>query len=327
VVATAFPANLTFLGMAKEAVSGTPETAPTIWVPLESPSWKPDQKQLVDEGLRGNMAKTQGVVAGVRSDTISYSTGLFMDSLFPHMLAILGTADAVSGTTAPYTHTTSLKNTTTAQPPSYTLWLFNGAEAWQMAGSHPSKVEVDIKAEELGKLAAEWMGLPATQVATPTNTPSTNAPWPGWNSTLTVAGVQATTYSDMKLAYVRECKAVQTADGTQSPLFIFVGPLDVDIDVNGVYQGVAGAPTDLAYLIANTQVAVTAQVNPVGDATHYGKWTHTVCASMTSEVKDSAGTYVEIASKLKAVSNSTDATGGGTSPVKFQLVNTAVTAF
>jgi len=324
---TIYPSNLTWLGIAKETDYGTAVATPTAWIPLDSPTWKPDQHQLHDEALRGNMAKLQNVVAGVRSDTVSYTTPLLLDTLFQHMGNILGAADTVTGTTAPYTHTTSLLNTSNGQPTSYTLVLYNGAEAWQMAGSQLGKVELDLKADELGKLNAEWMGLPATQVATPTNTPGTNLPWPSWNTTINVNSVQATAYSDVKLSYTRENKAVFVTAGSQSPYVIFVGPLSADIDVTGVYQGYSGTPRDLYNLLTNTQVPITVQVNPVGDAAHYGLWTHTLAAPMTSEVKDAAGNYVEIASKYSAVSNSTDATGGATSPVKFQLVTTVSAAY
>lgn len=321
-----YPSNLTWLGIAKETTYGTPVATPTVWIPLESPEWKPDQHQLVDEALRGNMAKVQNVVAGPRSDTIAYTTPLLIDTLFPHMMNILGVADSVTGTSAPYTHTTSLLNTGQAQPTSYTLSLFNGAEAWQMAGSQLSKVEVDLKADELGKLGVEWMGLPATQVATPTNTPSTNLPWPSWNSTITVNSVVATAYSDVKLTYTRETKPVFVTAGSRSPYVIFVGPLNADIEVTGVYQGYAGTPTDLSNLLNNTQIPVLVQVNPVGDTVHYGKWQHTLAAPMTSEVKDSAGNYVEIASKYTAVANSTDGTSG-VSPVKYIQLDTRATVY
>ena len=328
---TIFPANLTFLGFAKEGATtyGTPAAAPAFWVPLDSPSWKPGQKQLPDEALRGDMAKLHGVVAGTRSDTMSYSTNLYLDTLYPHMLGVLGNADTVTGSADPWLHATALKNTGNAQPTSWTLWLFNGSECWQMAGSIVSKVEIDVKAEDAAKLQVEWMGLPATQVTTPTNTPSTSKMWPSWNTTITVAGTQATSYSDVKLSYTRECSVVQTADGTQAPYVIFVGPLSVGLDLNGVYQGYAGTPTDLSNLLTNGQPAFTVQVNPAGDTTHYAKWQHSTVAvdSDGAEVKMSAGKYVEITAKYSAVANATDALGGGQSPVKFSLANAVSAAY
>ena len=324
---TIYPANLSWLGMAKETTYGTPVATPTIWVPLLDPAWKPDLKMLENVAMYGDMAETHGIVAGVRHDTLGYKTYLFLDTLYPHMLTVLGNPDTLSGGSDPYTHKTALYNGGNGQPVSWTLSLYNGAETWQMAGSIISKVDATLKADALGELQVEWMGLPATKVTNPTNTPSTAKPWASWNTTITVNGVQATSYSDIKLNYTRKTEVVQTADGTQSPYVIFVGPLTVEGDVTGVYQGYSGTPTDLSNYLTNGQVPVTVQVNPVGDATHYAKWQHTLVGFTASEVKAASGKYVEITSKFKGIANSTDALGGGLSPVQFVLLNAVSAAY
>ena len=327
-MATLFPSNLAWLGIAKETTYGTPVATPTVWIPVMNPKWTPHQTQLQDDALRGDMAKVHNVVQGTRYDTMDYDTYLYLDSIFPHMLAVLGTADTITGASDPYTHKTSLvNNTTSAQPPSYTLNLFNGAESWQMAGSVLGKADVDLKANELAKLTANWTGLPAVKVANPANTPTTAKPWASWNTTITINSVAATNYSDAKLSYTREIEQIQTLDGNVAPYQVFVGPLMAEIQVTGIYQGYAGTPTDLSNLLTNTQVPVVVKVNPVGDATHYAQWQHTLAAGDASEPKVNTGKYVEIDTKYIGVANTTDATGGGSSPVQFILLTSASTAF
>jgi Phage tail tube protein len=324
---TIYPSNLTWLGIAKETTYGTPVATPTYWIPLMDPAWKPDQKILLNEAIYGDMSKVHGAVQGTRFDTLAYKTYLFLDTIFPHMETILGAADTVTGASDPYTHKTSLQNTGNAQPPSWTLSLYNGAETWQMAGSVMSKVDVDLKAQDLSSMSGEWMGLPAVKVSNPTNTPSTAKPWASWNTTINVNSIQATNYSDIKLTFTRECEAVQTADGTVAPYVIFVGPLNVEGDLTGVYQGYTNNPADLSNFLTNTEVPVTVQVNPVGDPTHYGLWQQTLCAFTSVEVKAPIGKYLEVNGKFVAIANTTDATSGGQSPTQFKMLTAVSTAY
>lgn len=324
-----YASNLAFLGFAKETTYGTAVGAPTVWVPIDGPSWKALQKQLSDEALRGNMNTLQGVVAGTRSDTIDYSTYIYLDSIFPHLMAILGAPDTKTGTADPYTHATSVYSTSPGQPPSFTIWYMSGAECWQTTGSVLAKLDIDWKAEDLAKVTAGWMALPATQVTTPTNTPSTSAPHPSWNTTITVNSVAYSHYSDVKVTLARACKVVQTADGTQAPYIIFGGPVTADIDLTGVYQGHGTSPDDLAKLLANTQQPITIQSNPAGDSTHNVKLQATLAAPKDSgaEIKSAAGDYVQIAGSYNCVANATDATSGGVSCMKATVTNAVSTTY
>jgi len=322
-----FPANLTWVGLAKETVPGTAEAAPTVWIPVLDPKWTPVQTMLKDDALRGTMATTFQQVQGVRYDTIDYKSYFYLDSLVHHVRNLLGGTDTVTGSADPWTHAFSLKNTGDAQPPSYTAFLFNGSECWQMAGSQLVQGEFDIPAEGAPTGSYQWMGFPAVKmVSVPTNTPTALKPWAGWNTTVTLAGTQAMVYSSVKLTIKRETAPIHTADGTQAPYAIFAGPITVTGELTGVYQGLAGAPTDLANYLANTQPALIVQVNPVGDTTHFAKWQMSVVAYDESAINGQAGKYLEVESKFEALANSTDAAGGGQSPLKFSLANTAATA-
>lgn len=323
-----FPSNLQWLGMAKETVSGTPAAAPTIWVPLIDPAWTPNQMMLADEALRGNMADEQTQVAGPRVDMLTFKTYPYLDVLFPLMMNVLGAPDTVTGSADPWTHKTALLSTGSAQPSTWTLWPFNGAETWRMAGCTQDSVEIDVKADELVGVDSSWIGQPATQVVSPTNTPTSQRPWASWNTTVTVGGAGVTSYTDVKLSYKRATEVIHTADGSQGPYAIYVGPLAVEGDFTGVYQGVAGAPTDLTTYLTNVIQAFTVQVKPVGDATHSGTWQHTTCGYRDVKVTGGGGKYVEISGKVKAFPNATDTLGAnGASQVQFTLLNAVSTAY
>lgn len=327
-----FPANLQWMGLAKEVTYGTAVSAPTIWVPVMAPKHVIHITQLDDKSYQGNMAELQNRVAGVRYDELTYDTFPMLDSAFPHYGGILGGVDTKTGVSDPVTHSTSLLNTGQAQPNSYTLFLFNGAEAWQIPGAQLSQVEIETKvASDLAKTTATWMGLPATKMAVaPTNTPTTLVPEPSWNTTLTIGGTVTSNYSDFKLTFKRNVEAVFAASGSQVPYVIFVGALTVEGDMTAVYQGHGATVSDLANYIANTQPIIVAKVAPAGDATHFVQWTLSKAAYDTdgAAVSDS-GKYMEIAVKFSGVANTTDVIGsnGGKSPVQFEVLNAVTTAY
>lgn len=323
-----YPANLQWLGVAFETTYGTAAAAPTYWVPLISPKWAPQTTPLKNQALYGDMAMTHGQVLAVRYDTIDYSTSVFIDLVMQHMKSILGGADVVTGAGDPWTHKTSLLNTGNGQPTSCTLWLSTGgAECWRMTGAQLVSLDVETKvADSLANLTASWMGLPATVVTAPSNTPSTKAPMPSWNTTLTIGGQATTNYSDVKLTIKRENEAIFGAAGSQSPYAIFVGGCTITGAMTAVYQGYSATTSDMANFLANTQPILLLQVNPAGDATHFAKWQHTQVAYDPTSVQDN-GKYMEVTSTFEAIANTTDANAGGQSPEQFILLTNVSAAY
>ena len=198
-----FPSSIQWVGLAKEVTYGTAVTPPTVWIPIDNPVHTPNLAMLTDTALRGNMAYAQAQVAGTISHDFTYSTNLYLDTCFYHFLGILGYPDAVTGSVDPFTHKTALLDTSDGQPPSYTLYLFNGSEAWQMAGCKVTSLDVDIKPDGLITLTPAWKGSAAVKVTTPANTPSTALPVQGWNTTVTVASVGTSVYTGAKISLKR----------------------------------------------------------------------------------------------------------------------------
>ena len=323
-----YPTQVQWVGIGLETVAyGTAASAPTYWVPVVAPKWKPNQTVLKDDAVRGDMATLHGQVAGVRYDTLDYQCYLAIDDVFQHMRAIYGSTDTLTGSSDPYTHVTSLLNTGTWQPNSSTLWYFDGAECWQIAGAQLIQLDIETKVTEKGNATASWMGLPATKVSAPSNTPSTKSVWPSWNTTLTIGGNATTNYSDAKLTFKRDGASAEFGlAGTQAPYVIFVGGLSVTGSITAIYQGYTATQSDMANYLGNTQPTLVLQVNPVGDSTHYGKWSFTTVAYDDSTVQEGAK-FMELASTIESVASSTDATSGGASPGKFTLLTAVSTSY
>jgi Phage tail tube protein len=319
-----FAANLQWVGIATESTYGTPQAAPTTWVPVDSPVWKPNVVQITDGNLRGSMAAEYEDINGLRYDTITFKTYFYLDSCFVFLRGILGIPDVITGASDPYTHKTSLQNGNNGQPASSTVFWTDGAgKTRQMAGSQLSTVKVTIKQDGFAELEVTYVGLPASSITSPTNTPTTQKPMPSWNTTITIGGTAYTKYSEMSMEYKRATEMIPTITGTQSPFAIFAGPLSVSGSFTGVYQG--DTDTDLVAFLANTQPAFVLQTSPVGDSVHYLKLQHTKVDYSDVSVSGT-NKWMEVKGNLKALGNTTDALSGSFSPVQAVLLTPVATA-
>jgi hypothetical protein len=80
------PANLQWVGAAKETTYGTAVAAPVFWIPVDGSSlkFKPNVNVLTDQSLRGLMSVDFQQVQGMRYDTLAYKTFLYLDSVYQH---------------------------------------------------------------------------------------------------------------------------------------------------------------------------------------------------------------------------------------------------
>lgn len=320
------PGNLQWIGAAVEATPGTAAAAPTVWIPAASPKLAPHIASMGDQALRGSMAKDFGNLLGGHYDELTYSTYLYADSAFLHFLAILGTADTVSGAADPWTHKTSLKNSGNGQPATHTLFYADGTgQCFTLAGCQASQLKVTNKVDGLVQLDADWIGLPAVVGAAPANTPTAAPPAPGWNSTITIGGTALTKYSEVGITYKRATEAVMTVNGSQSPSAIYCGELDVAFDLTGVYQG-SQTDNDWTNFLANTQPALVLKMAAAGDATHALTLQHSKVAYQDVSF-EGTNKYLEIKSKAIGIANATDALGGGYSPALATLTSPQQAAF
>lgn len=319
------PANLQWLGVAREAVYGTPEAAPTLFIPVDTPAFHATIPPLVDTNIRGAMAVDYHQIGGMRFDTVSFKTNCYIDQVYFMLRALLGYPDQVTGAGDPYTHQTALQNTgNNGQPVSTTVfWADGSGKTQKMPGAQASTVKVTIKPDQLVQLEVTFIGLPSTAIDTPTNTPTTALPWPSWNTVITLGGSASTVESELSFEYKRATEPIMTVTGTQSPYAIFAGPVNVSGSFTAVYQGI----TDVNWVdfLANTQPVFKYRAAPAGDATHYLEVTHSVMAYDDVTV---AGTnkWMEVKATVKGIANPTDAIGGLFSPAHVTLLNSTITA-
>lgn len=123
------PGSQQWFGYAKETTYGVPVAAPTMWVPVDSPKWEPKVTPLVDQALRGMMGTDFGQTQGMRHDELSYKTMIFADSIFPHLVAILGGTDTVTPLTATTLTLGATSTTGGTLPAGATFWKVTATAA------------------------------------------------------------------------------------------------------------------------------------------------------------------------------------------------------
>lgn len=326
---TFYPGNLQWLGLAKETTPGTPVTTPTMWIPVDSPKHSPKQMQLVDTALRGNMATQHQTIPGMAYEELGYKTYFFNDSIYQHLMAMLGNPDTITGSADPYTHKTSLYNGASgnnAQPPTYTGFLYEmDGKVARIPGMSMSSLKLSYKANEFPTLDVVWNGLVATYVTAPTNTPSTLAPMPPSTVSVTIGGVLTGANSDISLDLKRDTKPIFVLNGTNVPLGIFAGPLTVSGSLTAVFQG----PTDshLVNLLTNAQPALSIAIYRQGDATHPLTIQCSKIGYTSSDPQPSSNSWMTIQSNFGALSNTTDALDGKSSPIQAIFLSAQSTAY
>lgn len=324
-----YPSNLQWVGIAKETTYGTAVATPSIWVPVDAPKYKATITPLKDQNLRGSMGATYQQQQGLRFDELEYKTYFYMDSVYSHFIALLGSADTITGSGDPYLHKTALYNgsgTNSAQPPSFTLfWADASGKVQQIPGAITSSVKVTLGADALATLDVKWTGLPATTITPPTNTPSSLKPMPSWNSVITLGGSASSAYSAIDLEFKRAVEIIPTITGTQSPFAVFGGPVSVTGSLTAVFQN---ATTDVNWTnyLANTQPALTVKVSPPADTTHFIQLQMSQVAYDISEVSGT-NKWQEIKATVEALSNSTDTLSGSFSPAQVSFSSAQALAY
>ncbi len=318
-------ANLQWLGVAAEATYGEAEALPSLFVPVETPVWTHPTEKLVDMGLRGAMATEFGQINGTRHDQVTFKTNLYLDSLFFFLRSALGLADQVSGLADPYTHKTSLLSGNNGQPQGTTVFWYDAAgKAWQMPGAQISGLKFTIKTGALVDVDVTYVGMPAVPIAPPTNTPTSAAPAPSWAATITLAGQELHSFSEVDIDIKRATEMIPVLNGTQNPLAIFAGPVSVSGTLNAVYQG--SLDQNLVNELTNEQPPLVIECHPVGDAVH---GLSLQMSQVAYDASDPAGTnkWMEIKSTIKALANTTDvASGGSYSPLLASMTSPIATA-
>lgn len=315
-----------YLGIAKEVTKGT-VVAPTTFIPVSVSKVKPVDiiDPLYDEGLRGSLVKNYNYIQGRKHSTFDFGGPVFPDTIPFALGGLLGSV-VTTGSSAPYTHTISLKNASAtgadAQPTSFTLTDFYAANVRSYPGVQIHDFSLKFTAEGLLEYDAKGTGFASSTVSTPTPSFSTVLPVPTWQGTVSVGGVSVSNAVDGSLDLKRSSKPIFAVANTQNPYQVFVGALET----SGKLKFVMEDDTQLTNFISNSQPAIVLNwANGSGSTATQIQATITKGA-YTAAVIDRGADYVVVEVELNAQGNTTDAGAtGGYGNIKW-VVQNAVTA-
>lgn len=309
-----------WLALGRETTPNT-KVAATWYLPAKSPQWTPNIQMLDDTGIRGSMVDVYDQVAGIRHDTMDWTMDVYADTVPALFRAALGSADTVTGTTSPYTHSIGLLNTGTGQPPSYTVAFFDGNEEWQIGGCQVDELGFKANATGLLEATVKMVGFPATQSGTDTPTFSTVEAAPSWDCVVSIGGTAITKTMDLSVDLKRGTKPIEAITGTQAPYAIWTGPLATSGMLTVVYESDA----EFNYFLTNAKgEALDAKfTDPAGNTVDL----HLSTPAFKTGKKTAGKEWVEVELGFIGLPNATDAVAGGVSPVKATVVNTVSAAY
>jgi hypothetical protein len=309
-----------YLGVAKETTKGTAVTTPVGYIPVAANKLKAVTviDPLLDEGLRGSVTTNHNWIPGRKYSTIEFGGPTFPDTFGWPLAGILGT-DATTGTN-PYTHVVSLKYASAAnadaQPTSFTFVDFNGVNARAYAGCQISDLTLNFSADGLLEYDAKATGFGSAVATTPTPVFTTVTPVPVWKATVTIAGSAVAYATEGSITMSRSVTPIFGIANTQDPYQVFLGPLEV----KGQLKFAMESDTELARFLAQTSANLPSIVVSWVDGTTTLTATLTKGA-YTTAVVDRGKDYVEVTIDITGIANTTDAGTGGSSPIKWTLIN------
>jgi len=303
-----FPSELEILGLGKEVTWGT-AVVPDFYLSAKNIKAEDVIKYVKDQGMRGVMATTQNVYAGVQSSTFSADFEVFPDSLGRVLQAIIGT-DAVTGTTPNFIHTFKLNKT--SQPISSTINYFDGYETRQYAGAMLTELSLKWSegADVQGSFKAE--GKPSVVGTALTQAYGTLTAFQGWQAALTIGGTADLNLVGFQLDLKRKAYTQYAANDSQAPSAIIAKGLEV---TGKMTFDIAG-DTELTAFLTNTQPIVVVTLTQNTNTSL--QITMSQCAFMKAPLggKD----VVQLDVDFEGVNNTTD---GG--PVAVVLKNQTAT--
>ena len=304
--------SLSYLGLAVETALGT-AVAPTAFIPIRKFTPQDTPTYVPDTGFRGQPVDTFGEYLGVMSSTYALDGDVYPTS-FGTLLANFFGIDTVSGAAAPYTHTL----TTAAVPGSLTLSDYYVAGYRQWPGQKVEKLSLKFTPQAGLTHTTNLIGWPSAVGTAPTSeTFGTNPFFLGWEAALTIAGVANPKLSSFTLDLQRmKSAAVFSAQNSQKPFDIFVGPMAADWTLEYYMED----DTEYSTALAQGSQAVSVTLTQAGSGDSI-----TLTSSAVQWVKptiDRAGEYVLVSMDGKAIYNATDA---GVAQAK--IVNAIATAY
>ena len=311
-----------YLGIAKETTKGTP-VAPTDFIPVLASKLKPMDVigELYDEGLRGSLVKDYNYIQGRSNSTYDFGGSVFADTIGYTIAGVLGDV-TTTGSTAPYTHSISLKNATAvgadAQPTAYTITDFYAANVRAYPGIQFHDFSLNFTADGLLEYDAKGTGYLSATASTPTPSFSTVLPTPVWQATVSIGGTTVANAVDGNIDMTRTVTPIWGLANTKNPYQVFLGALETKGKIKFVMEN----DTQLTNYLTNVQPAIT-----ITWAQGSGATATSISATLTkgayiAAAIDRSKDFVEIDVDINAQGNTTDAgASAGYSNIKWTLQN------
>jgi hypothetical protein len=311
-----------YLGIAKETTKGT-IVAPTDFIPVAKDSLKPQDivDPLYDTGLRGSNVLNYNYIPGRTRSTVDFSGAVFADTVGYGIAGLLGSV-ATTGSTAPFTHTISLKNSLTSdvdvQPISYTLTDFYAVDVRSYPGCQFSDFSLKFNADGMLEYDTKTTGWQSSTVSDPTPTFSTVLPTPVWRGTVSIGGTQVSTAMSGNIDMSRPVTPVYGISATQNPYQVFLGPLEVTGKITFLME----TDAELTRFLSNTQPAIVLNWAYGSGAAAVQIQATITKGAYTAAMIERGEDFVQVSIDLNGQSNTTDAgSTGGFSPIKWVLQN------
>lgn len=309
-------ANLSFLGVSKEATPGT-AVAASNFLPVTDLKPKIHVGYLEDTSLRGSMAKVFNEIPGVSFGEYEFTGPVFADSVGWALAGVLGDV-ATTGAAAPLSHAIALLNS--GQPTTYTLSDYNGFNTRQFAGCKFSQVALKFAGNGMLEYTAKAIARSFASTNKPAPSFTAVTPQAAWVGVSTLAGTASSLIVNGDLTISRSVEPIHNVDGTQSPYDVFAGG---DLDVSGSLVAVYEDDTVLTNYLNGTQIALDFNwTQGTGAALTQVKAHMSNVQIVDADITRGSGKYVELALKYTAIANSTDVgASAGYSPIKVTLQN------
>ena len=311
-----------YLGIAKEVTKGTAVT-PTDFIPVLASKLKPVDVigALYDEGLRGSLVKTYNYIQGRSNSTFDFGGPVFADTFGYALGGLLGDV-TTTGSTAPYTHTISVKNATAvgadAQPTSFTLTDFYAANVRAYPGIQINDVNLKFTADGALDYDAKGMGFLSATASTPTPSFSTVLPYPSWIGTVSIAGSSIANSVDGNIQMTRPVTPIFGLSNTKNPYSVFLGALETKGKIKFVMEN----DNELTRFLTNTQPAITVNFAQGSGSTATQLQFTVTKGAYVAAVIDRSTDFVQIEVDIDSQANTTDAgSSGGYSNIKWTLQN------
>lgn len=300
--------------------TGTVSAVPTDYIPVTKFDASDNQAFAEDKGWRGSLVDVYDLVATNRNATLDIGGDVFADTFGYFLGGVLG--DVVFAAASPNTHTFSVLNSGTGQPPSFQITDFYSAATRQYGGVQFSDLNIKGSGEGLLTYDCKATAYASGTVATPTASFGTIRATPGYAGVTTLNGTVIDKLVSVDLSIKRSVDIVSNIDGGPDPFKVWDGV----VSVGGKATYVVDDDTFLNYYLNNTQPPLSIAWNIGTGASQVGLTvTMTKAAHKTAKL-NRGKSYVAVDADIAAIANTTDAgASAGYSPVKVVLRNAKAT--